>query len=298
MLRAADATNGHPKLAAHMGVYLENAIFSRFGELAARNLLYYQAELVELTIDLREVEQRDHADNDEEKKGYKYAVNWYYLNKSKSRPNPKQYETVMKIGEKLAEYQEALLRAHRVANLSDPAPSDLHDLQLFLQDPDGMELCLTGFDRDVWGSIRDPSSRAPDLAVLRARNHEDLFSRLVRKLMGPFFRHIAHRYKKDDPVHGFPIYKDRRLLQLTHLIATIIASSIVVSSIIVLYYIESVGKRLGAIAGFNIFLSLCLHVFSTGKRIKIFAATSAFAAVQVVFVSSQIGSGYQPSDKI
>jgi hypothetical protein len=37
---------GYPKLACHMGIYPELAIFGRFGNLNVQNLLYLQAELV------------------------------------------------------------------------------------------------------------------------------------------------------------------------------------------------------------------------------------------------------------
>jgi hypothetical protein len=40
--------NGYTKLAIQMGQYSEMAIFRRFGALNAQNLLYLQAELVQL----------------------------------------------------------------------------------------------------------------------------------------------------------------------------------------------------------------------------------------------------------
>jgi hypothetical protein len=96
-------------LAAHMGLMPEIAIFRRFGDLTARNLLYLQAELLDLGMRLREVEHRDHFDKDPQKEGYLYAADWYNLYKSKDRDDGRQWELVIRVREKLEEYRELLL---------------------------------------------------------------------------------------------------------------------------------------------------------------------------------------------
>ena len=70
----------------------------------------------------------------------------------------------------------------------------------------------------------------------------------------------------------------------------------------VLYFVADITKRLGIIMGFTFLFSITsvqispvlsflfltsasLAMFSSARRIEIFAATSAFAAVQVVYVT-------------
>jgi hypothetical protein len=163
-----------------------------------------------------------------------------------------------------------------MASMSDAAETDLKEIQYFLEGCEGMRLSLKGIDSTTWGSVDHPHDRAPDLASLRARNHEDIFSRWIRKIViGPLFRHVGHRFKKPNPVLGLHAYKDSRFLQFTHLLTTLVASSLLITSITILYNIDSMGTRLGVIAAFNVAFSLCLHIFSLGKRIEIFATTSA-----------------------
>lgn len=86
------------------------------------------------------------------------------------------------------------------------------------------------------------------------------------------------------------------------IISTIGAPLLTTIPMFVLYFVADIAKRLGIIMGFTVlfsitsvqispvlsFLSLTsasLAMFSSARRIEIFAATSAFAAVQVVYVT-------------
>jgi hypothetical protein len=93
---------GYPKLACHMGVHPELAIFRRFGNLNAQNLLYLQAELVHLEEKLRGVEIID----GEAQLGNNssYARDWYWLNNSTFEENNDQIRIIHEIRTKLKEY--------------------------------------------------------------------------------------------------------------------------------------------------------------------------------------------------
>lgn len=70
---------GYPKLAERMSTIPEAAIFRGFGSLNAQNLLFLQAELVELEHQIREVQQQDSKAEGERKE---YALNWNFLKRS------------------------------------------------------------------------------------------------------------------------------------------------------------------------------------------------------------------------
>jgi hypothetical protein len=95
---------GYPKLAAKFEVLPEAAIFRRFGALNAQDLLYYQAELASLELKLRAQQKQD----SEDQKGYgaSYAINWHWLQHSKTDGDGRQLELVMQIRKLLKQYSE------------------------------------------------------------------------------------------------------------------------------------------------------------------------------------------------
>ena len=50
-------------------------------------------------------------------------------------------------------------------------------------------------------------------------------------------------------------------------------------------------KRLGIIAGYTTMFATCVGLLTNARRSEVFAACAAYAAVLVVFVSGNLGSG-------
>jgi hypothetical protein len=97
-----DWVTGYPKLAAAMGVIPETAIFRRFAALNAQNLLYFQAELVELEQKLKETQLAD-SQNPHGMKS-KYALDWFWLSNSAEYGDETQLRILKEIRAKLKEY--------------------------------------------------------------------------------------------------------------------------------------------------------------------------------------------------
>lgn len=95
------APPGYPQLAARMGKFPEAAIFRNFLALNTQNLLYLQAELVELERKLRHIQVRDEKGGPLKKR---LARDWYFLEKD----GGEQWELVREIRSKLAEFSEFL----------------------------------------------------------------------------------------------------------------------------------------------------------------------------------------------
>jgi len=290
MSQIPHAVQGYPRLATRMGLYPEFAIFKRFGDLSTRNLLYLQAELTYLSADLLDLEKED--DEDKAIKGIRYAQDWYKLGNSHSEEDNQngQWDLVLKMRAKVTEYEEALIRASTIASMPSPNNSDLSAVQAYLYGSE-MRLPFRGIDKDIYGSLVKPKDHAPDLIALRSRQSEDPFSRLISNtLIHPFFRCIGYKFKKKDPVLGEYAYNDEHMLQFARFVGTFINSVVLIASINALYFISSMTARLGAISGFNIVFALCLLIFAKARPIEVFATTSAFTAVQVVFITT--GAGY------
>jgi MoxR-like ATPase len=97
-------TIGYPKLAARIEVQPELSIYRRFGALNAQNLLYYQAELVDIEEKLRAQQVQD--DNDATGEKSLYAKTWFRLKDSAVDGDTKQLDLVTCMRETLKEYSK------------------------------------------------------------------------------------------------------------------------------------------------------------------------------------------------
>lgn len=99
---------GHAKVAAMMGAHPEVAIFRRFGAINAQNLLYLQAELIELERKLKKYAEEDA--NSKHPKRILYSRHWLSLSGSIDNPehDSKQWEIMLTIKEKLKEYSKSI----------------------------------------------------------------------------------------------------------------------------------------------------------------------------------------------
>jgi hypothetical protein len=125
-----------------------------------------------------------------------------------------------------------------------------------------------------------------DLITLNKRS--DRFSAWVANTLVPVYhKRLGFRLQSrtnDESVGSFYAYDDKKLAILGNVLCTILSTMVPSSSILVLYYVKSMLSRLLLIVGFSSLFSLIMGFVAHGKRYEIFAATIAFAAVQVVFV--------------
>jgi hypothetical protein len=91
---------GYAKLASFMGLHDEYAIYRRFRQLNAQNLLYLQAELTHLERELRNLAQRDSSVPEREF----FAKDWWSLSQTENDNDAEQWEKVLEIRQKLEEY--------------------------------------------------------------------------------------------------------------------------------------------------------------------------------------------------
>jgi len=81
-------------------------------------------------------------------------------------------------------------------------------------------------------------------------------------------------------------YSDRKLRFAVDVFGSAISSIIPSISIIVLFFVEDLLKRLALVCVFSFVFSICMSLASRARRIEVFGATAAFASVQVVFVGT------------
>jgi len=107
-----------------------------------------------------------------------------------------------------------------------------------------------------------------------------------------FSAHASCFMKGDEPPDSpLEIYSQSRIRSAVRLLAIIVSSILPILSIIVLYYIHSEKIRLSLIVVFTVLCSIFLAFLTSATNVEIIAATSTYAAVQVVFVSGNLTSG-------
>jgi hypothetical protein len=87
-------------------------------------------------------------------------------------------------------------------------------------------------------------------------------------------------------------YSNGKLIATVNAISTILSSLLPAMSILALNFIHDQLARVAAVVAFCFLFSLALTLVTDAGRADCFAATAAFAAVQVVFVGTNV-SGQQ-----
>jgi len=274
---------GYPRIAHLMSEHRELGIFRRFEALNILSLLHMQAELMILEEKYYEL-----ASTDEKCSSRAYrSRDWWTLTQLDSTGKREQWENLLQIREKLDKYNICLQRQIDLSSRPAPNPYDLMFFRDWLTNPQSGNFPLRGLDRKGWSE-----EFSNDLIAIQHRSSGDSFSRWVINVFIPRF-HACIGHRLTTPLHNrseITQYKDSVIIKILNGVATIIASLIPISSIVLLYFVSSISARLGILTGFTALFSLCLVLVTSASRVEIFAATSAFAAVQVVFLSGTGGN--------
>jgi hypothetical protein len=85
-------------------------------------------------------------------------------------------------------------------------------------------------------------------------------------------------------------FQERHVIWTVAIISTVVAAILLIGAILTLYFVTRPARRLALIAAFTILFALSVSLLTNARRAEMFAATAAYAAVLVVFVSGNLGS--------
>ncbi|KAJ9604652.1 hypothetical protein H2200_010766 [Cladophialophora chaetospira] len=292
----------YDELSTLMGTRPDLAIVRRFGSLAGQVILRMQAELSELEDDLKELGKFEL--KHPELRGH--AKSWEKANETiASGGRSLRQEKILEVDEKLGKYctwpssydveaaidkaDEFVTRTASVMRLGSPDSCDINFLRGWLQN----EKCGDNFlkmsataEATAWDA-----NHTDDLMSLNKR--PDRFAAWVANQLVPVYHRLfGHRWQKridDDSLGSYYAYDDQKMAMLGNVLCTVLSTLIPSSSILVLYYVKNMLTRLLLIIGFSSLFSFVMGFVARGHRYEIFAATLAFAAVQVVFVGGVTG---------
>lgn len=120
---------------------------------------------------------------------------------------------------------------------------------------------------------QDPLSKKLSSSLLNVWNWAKSQSSLTDA--GP--QHLGHQglQKTIDPDSGVLHYSEERLLRFNNILISVISAIMPIISIVALYFINSVGGRIGAMAGFTTVFALVLATCTNARRLEIAASTAA-----------------------
>ncbi|GFF99637.1 chorismate mutase protein [Aspergillus udagawae] len=176
----------------------------------------------------------------------------------------------------LREYYEALILYSKVLRLHGPAKRSLNGVK------DWFERAGTGEYRQFVGAGAHIYDDEGDILSLRPPVEEDLLSWFVFTFFGRFLL-SRKRVPTADPSI---IYVDQNKVKVvTTTIGFILALGFLIAAVWAIGKISGMNGRLGALTGFVLGFGLWITFGTSAKRLEIFAATSAYAAVLAVYVT-------------
>lgn len=128
---------------------------------------------------------------------------------------------------------------------------------------------------------------AKDLAALRSSLETDPLSSLLRD-------HWPFRGKPyPDPRDTTQHFLESHVKWAVILITTVVAAILLIGAITGLYFVKRPEAKLGMIAGLTTLFAVSVGALTSAKRQEVFAASAAYAAVLVVFVSGDFDKDKQ-----
>ncbi|KAK7985822.1 hypothetical protein PG988_003444, partial [Apiospora saccharicola] len=279
-------TEGYGRISQLMGCQDTCAIYRRFRRLNSLNLLYLQAELTHLEEELESIVKRDAADPERRF----HAKDWWSLSQHNDEDEDdddaaEQWEKVLEIRKKLKQYNDTLLKQAEIARLGAPALQDISFLRKWWRRPGMGYFPLVGADRNSYSENHER-----DLVAVKARSAPDPFTRwfndgLVATWHGWFGRNVKDQTELGIG-RGIYEYNDDWLAGVARVIATVVASLLPTVSVVIQYFIHDDLIKLYLIVLASAIFALALATMTNARMVEIFAATSAYAAVNVVFLTN------------
>lgn len=252
----------------------ETFVFRKFDKLAALNLLCLQSELLDLEKQLDEMHIMTVESYELDVKDA--ASTWETLISQAAQgqaPGARErMKLIFKIRMKLKEYHEALLLQSNIAQLHRPDNRVLEAVRHFFSGP--LFPILGGKAKTFLDDVND-------LVAIKTSENMDHLSRLVRQRWG------KAESAADGTKSSYARFNEGSIVLLVNIITVVVAAVFLVGSIFALYNITNPLSKLLAITGFMCGFAASIGLITNARRVEIFAATAAYAAVLVVFVSNE-----------
>lgn len=269
-------TTGYAQAASFIATDKELAVYRRFDRTAARVLLVMQSEILSKQNRLDTLDGQDAKDPNE--KGFLSSATIYEELQERDPRDEEKHNLLGELRKLLKEYYELLSAQNEVLKFSSPPVRVKNALTGWLDN----EQCFVGLGEQTYFEEHN------DLVALRPAKGEDRLSQFLRD-------HCSHWMKKRREPHRQPwdrLYylPETRISKAVGALSILMAGVLLVGAIISLYFVTGPAARLGLLTMWTVLFAFSVSVLSTARRSELFAATAAYAAVLVVFVSGNLAS--------
>ncbi|KAF7872143.1 hypothetical protein EAF04_003068 [Stromatinia cepivora] len=285
----------HQKSYRSLSIFLDSddnfKIYRSFGYLHSRLLLRKQDEIRRLEGELDELDDLDEAEDAPDKRRARSRNADLAAEKRELAENPTlRTRTVVldEIEEKLAAYDQLLLRSQHVNAMNRPAETDYRSVERYIFDKKPLVDEEQGF-------IYEKN----DLITLREGREGAFLDTLTERFLQVFhcaflqslFCTSADREKTTDPnLHYYS--KSRKDTFVTSLLVLVLLLLLILP-VFVLYRLTdhhnldiTYTVSIGVLLIFTLLFSAVLSLFTQAKRHEIFGAAAGYCAVLVVFISN------------
>lgn len=189
---------------------------------------------------------------------------------------------------------ETVLRVHSIRTMNSPTRENRHRLWQWLRSREGGNNFLqNSIEASPWHDVK-----LEELLTLSPK--DDHLDHWLSDTLTPLYHTLYGHRMQPDLNHELGLgrlwtYNKKWIRRLGDLVCVLLSSAVPVASIQGLYWIPTTFGRLSMITCFIIFFAFILAFITGCRRSEIFAATSAFAAVLVVFLQGLNGSVNSPA---
>ncbi|KAF8849170.1 hypothetical protein BDZ45DRAFT_697789 [Acephala macrosclerotiorum] len=266
---------GFPRLAAYVNSDADTVLARRFGDLHARILLYYQAELTDLEAQLAKLDADDAAKDE-----YLWR-NAYSIHRDNGEGNEERTVLIEKIVQKLEEYDKLLFNESRNRKLPRPSERVHHNFMDYVYTENTI-------DKEDQRFIYHEH----DFVTLQ-EYEESRLDELMHRFMGhckhgplkKLFVKRADREKTSDK-HLHYYSADRLGTFMKILIATTSIALLLIPVYIFMTRNLSATLMTSVILIFAFAFAASISFSTNARRHEVFTATAAYCAVLVVFVGN------------
>ncbi|KAL5366207.1 hypothetical protein BJX96DRAFT_169742 [Aspergillus floccosus] len=281
---------GYDKLATFLGAHPEFQFFRRFSTLSTKNLLYLQAELAHLERELGIIvdEDKELASDFSEKLNYPFSLRDLKRSARPESVDSYQWDKVKEVRALLYQYNAAILQQAQILDFRAPAKVEAAGLREWLRRPEGGGGIFQNLiEKDIWSEANEGDLSA----IFRQQDEVDSLTKWIcTDFLDWFHKRWGHRAKdKYDLEMGARTYNYHTIKAYTHAASIVISGLLPASSIIVLYFLRETTAKLMVVFAYNLVFSWVLGFLVKARRAEIFAAATAFAAVQVTLVANTGG---------
>ncbi|KAH7395618.1 hypothetical protein BKA64DRAFT_745812 [Cadophora sp. MPI-SDFR-AT-0126] len=259
---------------------LSLSIYRKFSILGARNLLYLQTELQLLELELNAIDREDKTtiaesnDDDEKIETETAARSWEVMCGQAEEGDETQTRKLQKIYEirkVMEQYENALLRRNQVLQLEAPADTPFKAFKTWFRTK-----------RPLWGSGFRTLHDEDDMVSLGTQVEPDRMSSLIHRCLGYRLRVPRKTPKSWGPMYYYPV---QRVTLIVVILSMLCSASLLVGAIMTLYFVKPIGVRLGIVGIFTLLFAASIALLTHARRVEVYGATAAYAAVLVVFIS-------------